>query len=313
VTHPAQLVGIARHDPRAFGNTFRICGSKPCNLIPNNPLPFLSNSPTATRNCDEKLGFDYEISAKIGYPDDRNGSSKITEDRRNAVAADEAALRIKPDDLRTLHAYAVDLSEIGDSREPTDPEAALAYYQRELEIERNLSQSSTELRYACGLAIAYGEIAGVYGDIGDYPRLVENNRKGLAIYEELKRADPKNALLRQGLAIAFANTATALAKVGSTGLGLEDWNKGVGIMRNFVSSAPQNARQRDILAAIVAAGGLIFMHAHKPEAAQKQFEEARAIYQSLQTAVRPINLPTWQLGAKNGRGICPRWQCSVGC
>jgi hypothetical protein len=86
-----------------------------------------------------------------------------------------------------------------------------------------------------------------------FAREVENNRKALEMYRDLNRADPKNALLRQGLAIAYVNAATALSGVGNIAESLDDSNKGLELMRSLVAATPQNSAQRSIFAAMLAA------------------------------------------------------------
>ena len=231
-----------------------------------------------------ELSFDHEVSGTMGYFGDRHGNQKVIEDYRKALAAAEATLKIQPDDIRTLHGYAVDLRYTGDLLEPTDPRAALPYYEKALEINRQLTQRSAEIQYARSVAISYANIADVYADIGDYTREVENNQKGLEIYLDLSRADPKNALLRQGLAIAYVNTATAVARLGNNKQSLEYSGRGVEIMRSLVASAPKNAMQKSILAQMLAARGTILMGAGKPEAAISELDNARSIYESLYKA-----------------------------
>ena len=231
-----------------------------------------------------EVAFDHEVSGEIRYRGDRFESQKVIEDYRKALAADEATLKIQPDDVHSLHGYAVDLRNTGDLLEPTDPRAALPYYEKALEINRKLTQRSTEIQYARSVAISYGEIADVYADIGDYAREAENNRKGLEIYQDLCRADPKNALLRQGLAIAYVNTATAVARVGNTKESLEYSSRGLEIMRSLVASAPQNAVQKGIFAAMLAARGTILNASGKPDAAISELDSARSIYESLSKA-----------------------------
>ena len=70
------------------------------------------------------------------------------------------------------------------------------------------------------MAISYSSIGDAYADLGDFVLEVENNPKGLKIYEDLSRADPRNALLRQGLAMAYGNTASAVARAGNIGDGV---------------------------------------------------------------------------------------------
>lgn len=231
-----------------------------------------------------ELGFDYEVSGDISYPGNPNSRVKSSEDYRQALAVDEAALRIKPDDLHTLDGYAIDLSAIGTYLGRTDPRSALPYYQKELEIEKELHRRSTETRYTRGIAIAYGQIASVYDNLGDYPRALENYSEDLRVYQQLANVDPNNVTLQMGLAISYTNAAEAASKSGDTSHALDNWNKGSEIMHRVVSAAPENARQRDKLAQIVMAGATIQMRARNPEAARKDFDEAGGIYQSLHEA-----------------------------
>jgi non-specific serine/threonine protein kinase/serine/threonine-protein kinase len=231
-----------------------------------------------------EVAFDHEVSGEVGYSGDPLESKKLMEDYDKALAADESTLKIQPDDVRTLHGYAVDLRNTGDLLESSDPRSALRYYERALEINRKLTQRSTEIQYARSVAISYGEIADAYADLGDYAREAENNRKGLEIYQNLSREDPKNALLRQGLAIAYVNTATAVMKIGNTKESLGYSGKGLEIMRSLVESAPPNAVQKRIYAAMLAARGTILIGAGKPNAAISDLDSARSIYESLDKA-----------------------------
>jgi tetratricopeptide (TPR) repeat protein len=130
------------------------------------------------------------------------------------------------------------------------------------------------------LAIDYGTIASVYDDIGDYPRAADYNMKDLAIYQDLARADPKNALLQQGVAIAYSNTAAAFVRMGKIELALEYSNKSVDIMRTLVASAPQKAYQQGKFAGTLVTRGTILVSANRPEAAIADFERASSIYES---------------------------------
>jgi len=227
-----------------------------------------------------EVAFDHEVSGEVRYPGDPLENQRVIDDYRKALAADEATLKIQPDDVHTLHGYAVDLRNTGDLLEPTDPKGALQYYEKALEINRDLTQKSTEIQYARSVAISYSEIADVYSDLGDYKREALNNKKGLEIYQDLNRADPKNALLRQGLAIAYVNTASAVAKAGNTNESLEYSSLGLEIMRSLVASAPQNSVQKSILAEMLAARGTILIGAGKPEAAISELDNARSLYES---------------------------------
>lgn len=228
-----------------------------------------------------ELGFGYEVSDYIGYPGDPNDDAKVLDDARKAVNADEAILKIKPEDLNELNAYAIDLSHIGGHLEGRDPKKAIEYYNKELEIELRLTRLSNNIKYAHILASAYRDIGSVYEDLGEYPRSLENYVKCVAILEQLNRTDPQNTSVRQSLAIEYVNEAGALARVGKARQGIDFWNKSMEIIRSLVASSPETQQYRHYLAGIVAVGGSIFTEAGKPDAAFKQFEEAKAMYHSL--------------------------------
>lgn len=140
-------------------------------------------------------------------------------------------VRLRPDDLHALDAYARDLGSLGQYLVNTDPMAALPYYQKELEIEQNLTHRSNAMRYSSGVAHAYGQLTDAYESLGDNAREFENATSVLAIFQDLSRKDPLNASLAQHLAIAYANTALALARLRKLKSSIEYWNKSVGIMR----------------------------------------------------------------------------------
>ncbi len=196
-----------------------------------------------------ELGFDHEVSGRIGYPGDNSANLKMLQDYRSALAVDEIALKLNPDDVRTLHGYSMDLNDVSNILEVTDPREALKSYQKGLEIDVKLTHLSTDVRFQRSVAIAYGNIASVYDDLGDYRRAVENNLKDLAIYEDLVRADPKNALLQQRLAITYMNTAASSTRAGKLAPAMDYSGRGLEIMRKLVASAPEKAFQRGIFAA----------------------------------------------------------------
>ena len=228
-----------------------------------------------------ELGSDLDVSGRIGYPGDSAANQKVIDDYRRALSMDETLMKLRPNDVSTLHGYATDLSNVGTKLEGPDPLGALNYYKMSLEINRRLTQLSPDIRYQRGVAIAYGSIGSVYDDIGDYPHAVENNVKDLAIYQDLVRADPKNVLLRQGLAITYINTSTSYLRVGKIALALDDSDRGLEIIQALASSGPRNAFQQYVFAAILIARGTILTAAKQPAAAMTVLEHGRAIYESL--------------------------------
>jgi eukaryotic-like serine/threonine-protein kinase len=227
-----------------------------------------------------ELDLDYGASARLGYPEDRSARLKIVNDYRRALAADEILIKLKPDDLTALRGYALDLAGFGFILEGSDPLAGLASFEKALEIDRKVSQVSPEPRHQRSVAIDYGSIASVYDAIGDYARAVDYDMKDLAIFQDLSRADPKNALLRRGLAIAYNNTAAAAVKSGKIELALEYSNKSVDIMRTLAASESQKAYQQGKFASTLVTRGTILISANRPEAAIADFEKARSLYES---------------------------------
>jgi serine/threonine protein kinase len=228
-----------------------------------------------------ELGFDYEVSGRTGYPGDRSGNQKVIDDYRRALVFGEILLKLQPEDVNTLYGYSMDLSDIGTKLEASDPREALKNYEKQLEIDRKLTQLSTNIRYRRGVAIAYGSIASVYDDLGDYPRAVENDLKDLAIYQDLVSSDSKNALLRQGLAITYANTAASCVRAGQLASAMDYSNRALEIIRPLVSSGPKNAFQQYVFAAILVVRGTVLTTAKQPEAAETVLEHSRSIYESL--------------------------------
>jgi serine/threonine protein kinase len=231
-----------------------------------------------------ELSFDHEVSGRIGYPGDSAADQKVLDDYRRAMAVDESAIKIQPNDVSFLHGYSMELSNVGNKLEASDPQEALNNYKKALEIDRRLTQLSTDIRYKRSVAIGYGSIASVYDDIGDYAHAVENNMKDLAIYQDLVRTDPKNVLLRQGLAITYTNTASSCARTGQIAIALDYSNRALEIIRPLVSSGPQNAFQQYVFAAILIARGTILMSANQPGAAISELEHGRSIYDALYRA-----------------------------
>ena len=228
-----------------------------------------------------EVGFDYEVSGRAGYPGDRSAAQKVIEDYRRALVLGEILLKLQPEDVNTLYGYSIDLSDIGTKLEASDPREALKNYEKQLEIDRKLTQLSTNIRYRRGVAIAYGSIASVYDDLGDYPRAVENDLKDLAIYQDLVSSDAKNALLRQGLAITYANTAASCVRAGQLASAMDYSNRAVEIIRPLASSGPKNAFQQYVFAAILVVRGTVLTAAKQPEAAKTELEHSRSIYESL--------------------------------
>ena len=234
-----------------------------------------------------ELGSDYEIAGQVQehtYAGGWVNAAGAEENYRKAVALSEVMLTIDPEDPSIQNGYANDLLHIGSILEKSDKKAALECYTKELQIEEKLHQHSADVRYTRGIAVAYNHIAVIYEKMGDSQRALETYVKGLEIYKQLVRVDPKNALFRQGLAIAYGNTAVGLGKAGHKAMSLDYMEKSVELMRAVVAPDPENRQQRGYLAVIAATSGSNFMRLGKPEGALREFDEARAIYESFHKA-----------------------------
>jgi len=230
-----------------------------------------------------ELRFDYQTAGQIeagDYAGSAGDPESVKDNIRNALQVDKVLLVIAPDDPDIQNAYANDLNNLGGTLDD-DPKAALECYYKELEIEQKLYKRLPEARYARGIAHAYSHIAQTYDAMGDQPRSLENNSRGLEVSEQLVREDPKNAYFRQALAIAYANTADDLSKTGHKAQSLEYIENGLKIMRALVATDPENRQQRGYLAIMVRMKGSTFMNVGKPEAARREFTEALSLFESL--------------------------------
>ncbi len=229
----------------------------------------------------DEVGFEYEVSGRIGYPGDPSAKQKILADYRRGMDLGEIAIRLAPDDIRTLHNLAMGAGDVGTILEGFDAREALKYYQKEMEIDSQITQRSNDPRYWRSLAIDYGSIASVYDDLGDYPHALENNKKDLEIYQTLVGKDPNNVLLQQGLSISYMNTASSASRAGNIALALDNSNRSLEIMRKLVANAPEKAFQRGIFAAMLVVRGTILTIANQPESAIAEIQHGRLIYESL--------------------------------
>jgi eukaryotic-like serine/threonine-protein kinase len=241
-------------------------------------------------NILKELGFEYELASQVqvnGYASGGGDPAKVEEYLRKALATDEAVLAISPDDTAVQYEHARDLINLGSTLggQDRDLSAALECYEKALKIDQELRQRSPDTRYVRGVAVAYSHIGQTYDRLGDFARSLDNYRRGLEVSNQLVLVDAKNTWFRQGLAIAYANTANELSKMGPNAQSFGYVEKSDEIMRALVTSAPENEQSRGIFAALIATNGTTLMKLGKPEAAFKEFDEARSIYKSTGAAL----------------------------
>lgn len=252
----------------------------------------LNNAHPKNLKILRELAFDYGIAGQnLGnlYADSGGDSAKAADSYRKAVTTDEIMLAIAPHDLEVQHAYATDLNHLGGvlTYDKKDLEGALACFKKELGIDQQLRERSTDTRYARGVATAYSHVGQALDRLGDPEQSLENFTQGLEVSKQLVIADPQNTLFQQGLAIAYANTANQLSKVGRYSQSLGYIEKSDQIMRGLVVLTPENRQQRGLYAAILVTNGITLGNLGKLDAALHDLEEARASFELLEKTGAP--------------------------
>ncbi len=234
-----------------------------------------------------ELSFDYEVAGSIAAPGSGGGVDRDLADHytQKAVDVDEAMLRLRPHDLSTLDAYAIDLSHLGrGALHRGNEKKALLYFERELTIEKSLHSQSSDQRIASNTARAFEDIAAAYEYLGDNARSLENNDAALEPLQEALAADPENITFEKSAAIAYLNVATQARKLGRQHQGLADTRLGLDLMRKAVASDPNNQQMRSLMASVAIASGFNFFGAGLPKEALAEFREGCAIYLSFYRA-----------------------------
>jgi len=229
-----------------------------------------------------EVGVEHQTSGYIAYNGAADEQERITEDCRKAVEADEAGLRLRPNDALALRQYAMDLGNLANRIARSNPKMALTYDQNVLQTMLKLQQMSPNTQYAQYLSIAYNRLAGLFGDVmGDYQKASFYAERGLTIDQESVRLDPKNHSLQRSLAIAYVNVAEFDSRIGRLARSLECLKKSQAIIRAMVQADPQNVANRGALGDILIVAGQVFMRAGQLDDALHQWNEARALYQAL--------------------------------
>jgi serine/threonine protein kinase len=229
-----------------------------------------------------EVGVEHQTSGYIAYNGAADEQERITEDCRKAVEADQAGLRLRPNDALALRQYAMDLGNLANRIARSNPKMALTYDQNVLQTMLKLQQMSPNTQYAQYLSIAYNRLAGLFGDVmGDYQKASFYAERGLTIDQESVRLDPKNHSLQRSLAIAYVNVAEFDSRIGRLARSLECLKKSQAIIRAMVQADPQNVANRGALGDILIVAGQVFMRAGQLDDALHQWNEARALYQAL--------------------------------
>ena len=229
-----------------------------------------------------EVAVEHQTSSYIAYNGAADEQERITEDCRKAVEADEAGLRLRPNDALALRQYAMDLGNLANRIERSNPKMALTYDQNVLQTILKLQQTSPDTQYAQYLSTAYNRLAGLFSDVmGDYHKASSYAEQGLTIDQESVRLDPKNHSLQRSLAIGYVNVADIDSRIGRLSRSLECLKKSQAIIRAMVQADPQNVANRGALGDILIDAGQVFMRARQPDDALHQWNEARALYQAL--------------------------------
>jgi non-specific serine/threonine protein kinase/serine/threonine-protein kinase len=230
----------------------------------------------------QELSTDYEYAADIYGPGYGGGIDQKAGDtyERKALDADEALLRLRPDDAGALDGYSIDLIKYGGLVERRDARGALAYYERALAIHKSLVSQTNDLRVASGLARDYQSIAGVYDSLGDFRRAYENDLPALEIAKKNLETDPRNVTFEKSAAIAYLNLATQARKTGRKEEAFADTLAGLEWMRKSLAADPNNLQIRGLMAVAAITGAFNQLAIGQPAEAMAELNEGCAIYQS---------------------------------
>jgi len=231
----------------------------------------------------KELSLDYEYAADIyelGYVGgiDQNASYAY---RKKALEADEAMLRIRPQDTAALDGYAIDLVERGGIEEDSDPRAALGYYERALAIHKSLMGRGSDPHFASGAANDYGAISRVYENLGDIRRAYENDVASLGIEKKNLDTDPRNVTYEKSAGIAYVNAATEARKIGRKAEALADTRAGVEWMRKSLAADANNQQMQGLVAVVAVQGAFNLLAIGETAEAGTDLNDGCAIYESL--------------------------------
>jgi serine/threonine protein kinase len=234
--------------------------------------PLNQSKPNDSKVLDE-LSYDYSMANSISDPNNEYGAK--------ALAIDEVRLKLEPDNVAVMHAYAVDLGARGNhySGAQLYPQA-LADDQKALEIDLEVYRRDPTPHWEEYVAGAYRNIAGLYETVGNHKMAVDARLKMLEIYKHAASADPQNVDLRAHLAVAYINDGISFAKSGDERKSLELMNWGVETMLSVVASDPTNVERRIRLANVYFALAETYRNFHKSTAALQNYEKSRALFEA---------------------------------
>jgi tetratricopeptide (TPR) repeat protein/tRNA A-37 threonylcarbamoyl transferase component Bud32 len=233
-----------------------------------------------------ELSADYEYAADIYEPGYGGGidQNAVQAYRKKAIQADEAMLRMRPQDAGAQDGYAIDLIHYGQIKERYDPREALGYYERALAIHKSLMSQTTDPRIASGVARDYQSIADVYESLGDFRRAYENNLPALEIAKRNLETDPRNVTFEKSAAIAYLNAATQARKIGHKAEAFADTRAGLEWMRTSLAADPNNQQMKGLMAVAAITGAFNLLEIGQPAEAMTELNEGCAIYQAFYQA-----------------------------
>lgn len=230
-----------------------------------------------------ELAIDYQVLATAQEQSWFGGWDQLTvsvETDKKAIAVANKMVNLDPTNLEAERRLGNNTLQIANAQSDLDDFSdAVQSFNQALGIFRSVAQRSGAVKDRRRVAVVLNQLGQLYDREGNWRLTLENHEKGLGIYKQLFKEDPKNVLLRQGLGIAFVNTGEGKSKLGRLSEGRADINQGIAIMRAGMTDP--NEEQRNVLAQMYMILGDNLARGRQPYQSLRQYKAAAQIYDAM--------------------------------
>lgn len=154
-------------------------------------------------------------------------------------------------------------------------------------LEQELSAlEPANIEYARAMATGFDHVGDAYRGLKNYPKALENGRRGLAMYEDFLKQDPQNARGKKDVGDCSHHVAETLLASGDYHGVLAMLQRTVGIRRELVALDATNVEYPDDLAESLMLTGESFAAGGNFAKATENFQEARTIREPIVAAHR---------------------------
>ncbi|HKV42052.1 MAG TPA: protein kinase [Blastocatellia bacterium] len=129
-----------------------------------------------------------------------------------------------------------------------DVDGALVSYRKALAIRSSLKDPTVQADLQRELGVSYRSLGDALGQKGDIAGSVENYKKSLAIFEQLRTTHPKDLRVSKELATAYQTLGDGLSKAGDQDGEMESYHKGLAVNKEMAAADPANRELRRGLA-----------------------------------------------------------------